>query len=86
MPDLFSRGRSACHSELQYLLCLSGRACSNPDVLPPSWPHARSQWWVGYLLGANANYLSKGPGFLDPRWGGPRPPPPRPLISLWTTA
>ena len=33
---------------------------------------ARIQWWVGYILGANANYLSKGPGFLDPRYAGTR--------------
>lgn len=57
------------------------RACGNPDVSHPSWPHARSQWWVGYLLGANANYLTKGPGFLDPRWGGPLPASPRACSS-----
>ena len=37
-----------------------------------SFPWARSLWFVAYLLGANQNYLSKGPGFLDPRWSGAR--------------
>ena len=34
---------------------------------------ARSQWWVGNMLGPNENYLNKGPGFLDPRWDGLHP-------------
>ena len=34
---------------------------------------ARSQWWVGYMLGANENYLTKGPGSLDPRYEGSHP-------------
>ena len=48
---------------------------------------ARSQWWVGYMLNPNENYLNKGPGFLDPRWDGSHPGYPRlrpqSVIMLW---
>ena len=65
----FSKPRSV--STLMHALRVA--PCThNAHVSDGSAPGTRSQWWVGYILGANANYLSKGPGFLDPRYAGMR--------------
>ena len=71
----WSRGKLQSGSMQQGISARKSRTQHKAWLTSYSSAPGHSQWYTAYLLGANANYLSKGPGFLDPRWAGARRAP-----------